>query len=328
MVLSGLPRAFRWQEAVAAGMTQHQIRIALQHGAISRLSRGVYARPAAIEPGEPWEMVRTEHLRRCADLLIQHPGHAASHQTAAIVHGLDLAVHPEMDVHLTAVERAPRTQRYVGAQLHHADSLENDTVIVDGLRATTIARTLTDVLRTSRPPHSVAVLDGAVRDRRVTAMAVKAVLDRQVRWRGRPRAVEAFALHDPRRESWLESYSFVGLHQHGIPMPLAQVEVLDQGFHLVGRVDGLIEETGTFLEADGAGKYLLPAREQGREVPPPRARARHERPGVDRADHEGAAGAARPAAVAVPHRREVDDAGDPTLTGDGGRSRQGGDARG
>lgn len=69
-----------------------------------------------------------------------------------------------------------------------------------------------------------------------------------------------------RDETWLESYSFVTLHEHGIPLPLAQVEVFDHGFHLIGRVDGLCVQTGTFLEADGAGKYLALA-EDGRLSP-------------------------------------------------------------
>jgi hypothetical protein len=258
-----LPRIFRWRDAVAAGVSQHQVRRAVRAGAITRLSRGVYIRPVWYGEGEPWELVRADHLRRCAELLALHPGHAASHQTAAVAYGLELPVHPEMDVHLTAVERVARTQRYAGAHLHHADSVHNETEIVGGLRATTIARSIADVLRTSRPPHAVAVLDAAVRDGRVSAAQVRAVLDRQVRWRGRPRALQSFLLHDPRRESWLESFSFVRLHEHGIPMPLPQVEVLDPGFHLVGRVDGLIQETGTFVEADGAGKYLAAALERG-----------------------------------------------------------------
>lgn len=260
---SQLPRIFRWQDALAAGATQHRVRAAVAGGTISRLSPGIYLRPEALEEGEPWELVRAQHLRRCAELLTRHPGHAASHQTAAALHGLDLAIHPESDVHLTAVERVARTQRYAGAHLHHADSVPTATVTVDGIRVTTIARTLADVLRTSKPPHSVAVLDGALREGRVTAAEVKSELDRQVRWKGRPRALDAFGLRDARRETWLESYSFVRLYGLGLPLPLPQVEILDEGFHLVGRVDGLIEETGTFLEADGADKYLIPARTAG-----------------------------------------------------------------
>lgn len=260
-VLASLPRYFRWRDAVDVGLTRHQVQQALTRGLVERISRGVYRQAVALGDGEPWELLRADHLRRCAELLALHPGHAASHQTAAILHGLDMAVHPDMDVHLTAVERVARTQRYPGAHLHHADSLVNETEMIGGLRVTTIARTLADVLRTSRPPHSVAALDAAVREGKVLASQVKHVLDGQSRWRGRPRALAAYGLRDPRRESWLESYSFVQLHEEGLPIPVAQVEVLDAGFHFVGRVDGLIQESGTFLEADGAGKYLIPAQD-------------------------------------------------------------------
>ncbi|GAA1157263.1 type IV toxin-antitoxin system AbiEi family antitoxin domain-containing protein [Ornithinicoccus hortensis] len=258
-----LPRLFRWRDARAAGITRHRLRQALHTHEVHRVAHGLYQRSAALEDGEPWQLLRGRHLERCAELLALHPGHAASHQTAAALHDLDLRLHPDMPVHLTAIERVPRSRRVEGVTLHHADSVRNDTVEVDGLRATTIARTIADILRTSTPPHSVAVLDGAVRDRRVTAAEVWSVLRRQVRWRGRPRALEAFALHDPTRETWLESYSFVRFYELGLPLPLPQVEILDEGFHLVARVDGLLEETGTFLEADGAGKYLIPVREQG-----------------------------------------------------------------
>lgn len=260
-VLASLPRQFRWKDAVYVGLTRHQVQQALRQGMIERISRGVYRQAVKLGDGEPWELLRADHLRRCAEFLALHPGHAASHQTAAILHGLDLAVHPDMDVHLTAVERVARTQRYPGAHLHHADSLITETDMIDGQRVTTLARTLADVLRTSRPPHSVAALDAALRDGKILATEVKHVLDGQSRWRGRPRALAAYELRDPRRESWLESYSFVQLHEEGLPIPFAQVDVLDAGFHFVGRVDGLVQESGTFLEADGAGKYLIPAQD-------------------------------------------------------------------
>lgn len=259
--LGALPVRFRWAQAHDAGVSQRELRRARALGLVRRPAYGVYARSRPLAEGQPWQLVRDEHLARCADLLMRFPGHAASHMTAAVIHGLDPMLHPAQDVHLTSVDRVPRSRRVDGAQLHHADSIANDTIVVHGLRVTTVARTLADVLRTARPPHSVAVLDIAVRAGHVTAAEVAAVLDRQVRWRGRPRARAALTQHDARRESWLESYSFVTLHQRGIPLPLAQVDVLDEGFHFVGRVDGLLAATATVLEADGAEKYLLAARD-------------------------------------------------------------------
>lgn len=262
-LLRHLPAVFRLREAIAGDLTPYQLRAAYDGGLVRRPARGVYRQVGTLVPADPWDMVRAEHLQRCAEALARFPGHVASHQSAAALHDLTIVLHPAAEVHLTAVDGAPRSRHHPGVCLHHADSVINHTVRAHGLRATTITRTIADVLRTSRLPHSVGLLDAAARSGVAKPDSVRREVDGQVRWRGRPRALAALALHDPRRESWLESYSFVELHEHGIPLPLAQVEVLDAGFHLVGRVDGLIEETGTFLEADGAAKYRLLASELG-----------------------------------------------------------------
>ncbi len=259
--LETLETIFSRSAALQAGMSAYALRRNLDLGEVHRVKRGVYTADTTLEDGEPWQMVRAEHLRRCREQAAVHPGHVVSHQSAGVLHGLQLRLHPAMDVHLTAVDRAPCSRRGEGVVLHHADSVRNDFTVVDGLRVTTLDRTLADILRTSRPPHSVAALDAAVRTDRTTRERVRAVLDTQVRWKGRPRALEALELHDPVRESWLESFSFVSLHELGVRMPQSQVEVLDEGFHLVGRVDGLI---GTvFLEADGASKYFFLCEELG-----------------------------------------------------------------
>lgn len=260
-----LPRTlgsvFTRAEALRAGLTSYRLRRMLEAGVILQAARGVYFTEDLDANAETWQLVRAEHLGRCRRQLAIHPSHVLSHQSAAVAHDLQILIHPAMDVHLTAVNCAPRSRRFEGVQLHHADSVANETVIVDDLPVTTVPRTIADVLRTSRPPHSVPVLDAAVRAEQTSLAAVKHCLDEQVRWRGRPRALAAVLLADPRRESWLESYSFVRLHELGLPLPLPQVEVLDGGFHLVGRVDGLLG--ATFLEADGAGKYLLDCEKTG-----------------------------------------------------------------
>lgn len=259
--LRDLGPIFTWASALEAGLTAYQLRKALASGDIERVGRGVYRVRESLADAPTWELVRAEHLRRCRELLALHPGHVASHQTAAVVHDLQLRLHPLMDVQLTSVDRVPCSRREPGAFLHHAQSIATDATTVDGIRTTTVARTVADILRTSRPCHSLALLDAAVRAGHTTRAEVEAVLRTQVRWRGRPRAKEALELHDPRRESWLESFSFVTLHELGLPMPRPQVEVLDEGFHFVGRVDGMLGPV--FLEADGASKYLLLTEELG-----------------------------------------------------------------
>jgi len=102
------------------------------------------------------------------------------------------------------------------------------------------------------PVHLTALRGGAT-----DFLAVEASLDGMRRWRGRPKANAALRLVDPRRESWLESFSFVVLHGLGIDLPTPQVEVFDEWGQFVGRVDGMWIAEGTVAEADGQGKYLL-----------------------------------------------------------------------
>ncbi len=250
---------FSFQEAMTKGLPRQRLRRALEQGEVVRKARGVYALPALSAAAEErWQLARTDHLRRLKEALLRFPTAVASHSSAALLHGLELVVSPRAEVELTVVEAAPRSRRHTGVVLHHADSTETDRREVDGVRTTSLPRTMADVLRTRRSPHAVAMLDRALACGAVTREDVGAQLDRQRRWRGRPRALEALSLTDPRRESWLESYSFVALHELGMPMPLPQVDILDERLNFVGRVDGLLPE-GVFLEADGEGKYFLDA---------------------------------------------------------------------
>ena len=87
----------------------------------------------------------------------------------------------------------------------------NEVVEVGGLRLLAHARTVADCLRTMTPANGVAVADAALRDGSADLLAVERSLDGMRRWRGRPRANAALRLVDPRRETWLESFSFVTL---------------------------------------------------------------------------------------------------------------------
>ena len=107
----------------------------------------------------------------------------------------------------------------------------------------------------------MAIGDAALRSGAVLAEAVGRELERQSSWPYIERARSAAPLLDPRRESWLESFSFVTLYLAGLPMPQPQVTVLDPQGRFVARVDGWLAEGAVALEADGRAKYLqnLPA---------------------------------------------------------------------
>lgn len=249
---------FTFQDAVRGPLGRRSLDLALRRGEIYRVSRGVYAPHLGMDCGrETWELHREEHLHRLRAALRRFPGAVASHTSAAVVHGLPLVIAAGTPVELTVVERAPQSRRLADLRIHHTDSTSTPHVRVHGLRTTTIPRTVADVLRTRRAPHSVAMTDHALAAGLVTLHDIRAELDAQKRWRGRPRALEALTLVDPRRESWLESYSLVTLHEHGHPAPLPQISIHDEHFRFVGRVDALWPRDRTFGEADGAGKYFM-----------------------------------------------------------------------
>jgi hypothetical protein len=256
--LGALPDVFTGQTAMAAGISHHVLRRLVRHKTIIRFQCGVYGQVHVDDPEEErWARIHREHAVRARAALLAHPDHALSHRSGALVFGWPVSFYPDEPVHLTALHVEPRSRRVGGKVLHHSDSIINDVVEVDGLRVLTPDRTVADCLRTMTAANGVAVADGALRAGATDLLAVEGSLAGMRRWRGLPKANAALRLVDPRRETWLESFSFVALHGVGIDLPTPQVEVFNEWGRLVGRVDGMWIAEGTVAEADGQGKYLL-----------------------------------------------------------------------
>ncbi|WP_151523242.1 hypothetical protein [Serinicoccus kebangsaanensis] len=265
MDLTPLPDVFRLREALASGATRADVARAIDDHEISWVRHGWYAKSAPTPPlSEKWEEHRVSHLAQLDLELRRRPGHAASHTSAALVHQLEVSISPQANVDLSAVQRAPVSRREPDLSVHCA-KIETPVEVIDGRLTTTLTRTVADFLRVRSLPHGLALLDAALRDGQVTLEAVRRELDTQRRWRGRPRALGVLTLADPLRESWAESYTFGRLHLLGIPMPLHQVDILDEHLRWLARVDGLWPEAGVAGECDGHAKYFL--REPGDERP-------------------------------------------------------------
>lgn len=249
---------FSLAQALAQGLTRAEIDRRLETGELVRLRHGWYAEPTKDDPRTGWEGCVDQHLARLTCALASRPGHSASHTSAGLLHDLAVTVAGSTPVHLTTIERVPASRRYEGLRIHRSESVENHTELVGGVRATTVVRTAADILRTRTLPHGVAMLDDALRRGKLDLEDLRAMVNRQVRWGGRPRALAAIHLADPSRESWGESFSFVHLHLLGHPLPIAQVEVYDANGTFLARLDGLWPETGVVGECDGDMKYFLP----------------------------------------------------------------------
>ncbi len=163
------------------------------------------------------------------------------------------------DGNLDAPTRRTQSLTVQVASLTIAD-VSTRTVDIAGtrweIRATSAARTVADNLRHLSNVEGVALADSALRQAKVSHEQIASVLRRQSSWPYADNAFRALPLVDPRRESWLESYSFVRLHQLGLAMPEPQVSLFDAGGRFVGRVDGWLPEDAVALESDGREKYL------------------------------------------------------------------------
>lgn len=181
-------------------------------------------------------------------------------ESAAVLWGLPLYRHVPTAVHAIL---PPRTHSSGRERLHlHADELTvEDVTLLDGVRCTSLDRTVFDLVRMLDFDAAVVVADAALR---IVASA-DGVYDEQIaeEWRERmlARAADAagargvrqardvIAFADGRAESPVESVARVQLMRLGFRDVRLQVEVGDY------RVDLCVEDVGVLLEIDGVVKY-------------------------------------------------------------------------
>lgn len=266
LVTPPLPVVFTRADALHAGWSRHQVSGRCASGAWRRLAPGVSCQRDVWEAAGPDERTR---LTAVATWL-RWPGTVLSHTSAAALWGLPLPpvrwVSGEAPLHQRTWLTAPR--RRGGAHRDDEDLAVLVATLPPGdvevrrsptygrdLAVTSRARTVADCLRHLPVAAAVALADAAGATGTSRA-AVAEVLERQASWPGARRAVAALQLVDPRRESWLESVSAVGLVHRGVPAPEPQVEVLTPGGRFVARLDAWWADRALAGEADGWAKYL------------------------------------------------------------------------
>jgi hypothetical protein len=238
----------------ARGMPDWRLRDLVRTGDLVPLRRGVYARADALasSAGDP---ARRHAFSVAAVLLAASALAAASHESAAILHGLDLLERPPEN--LVSLTRPPhgRGSRANSKDLKvHASVLPRLHLVKRyGLPVTSVARTVVDLARTSPHLGGVVVADSALHARKTTHQELASVLAACSTWPGAGRAGRVIAFSDPRSESALESCARVTFDEYGLPAPDLQVDIGDEQF--IGRVDFCWREHMTIAEADGMLKY-------------------------------------------------------------------------
>jgi very-short-patch-repair endonuclease len=240
------------KEWLAIGLSARQLRELEQAGQLVRIRYGAYATSRAV--GEAQDPADKHVLVAGAAVVCQEEPHVISHESAAIIHHLDLLREPDV-VTLTR-EPGPgvSNQRRNGLIIRTAATPAAHTALVGRTPVTTPARTVADLARILPFMDAVVVADSAIRRRKTNKQAVRDVLA-GTRQPGKNAAEQVIEFSTGIAESVLESCARVVFHEAGLPAPRLQFEFHDHQTLEMARVDFYWPEYDTIVEADGMSKY-------------------------------------------------------------------------
>lgn len=251
-------------------------RAALRSGQYTSVRRGALV--PAVQADSRWEEDEARAIAAVASAARKlGNGSAFSHRSAALLHGLwvpRLAPTPEV------TQRArPNSHGASSLKRYCADVPGDDVTTVNGVRVTTIERTIVDCARTLHPRGALAVVDSGLRaligaDRRCREADHALLAELRARLlemvergapRGRRQARAVISAGDPYSESPKETELRWLVVSRGLPTPTTQLEVRTRGgtFYadlgwrwIARRTDGTQEVCLVLLEYDGEVKYL------------------------------------------------------------------------
>jgi hypothetical protein len=245
-------------QLASTGMSRYRVSGLVAQGRLLAVRRGVYA---LADVGAAGADGRAHALRVAAVLASCDFPVVASHRSAALIHGIDII--GKQTAEAVTVTRPPRghgsRSLRTGVTVHSAALPAGHVVVKDGIRLTSVARTVVDLARACSFCDGVVAADSALHASKTTVPEINAVISDCSRWPGVQRARDVVAFSDHRPESALESIGRVVFHQHGLPAPELQVWV-GGDLGIIGRADYLWPRHGTVAEADGAAKYANPGR--------------------------------------------------------------------
>lgn len=213
---------FSVEQASSIGVTRAKLRTLVRHGVIVLDVPGVYRVAGAARSWRQQLWVATLWL----------PGSLVSHRSAARLWGLRGFDSAPVEV---LVERWTRRHRPPDVIVHETKDLVGaDIHEVDGLRCTSLVRTLVDLPAVVRDGRAGDALDHAVRRDRTTLQRV-ATRHREVARRGRNGTVRLRDLLAARLDGNLVDSAFERLvldlvARAGLPTPRSQYEVRDGAF--------------------------------------------------------------------------------------------------
>lgn len=227
-----------------AGATTDDLKRASRRGDVRRLLRGVYVRA---------DVPDSYDLRLAAVRRVVTPDHIACDRTAAWIYDVR-AMDGGVDQRLPPIEvcrfRGHEPTRRRDVRGRERDLAPHDVHEVHGLRVTTPLRTALDLGCILRRREAIAALD---QFRRKFAIAETTLSREAVRYAGRRGVVqlrELIPLSDASAESPRESWTRLEIHDAGLPQPVSQFVVAEDGVPLF-RLDFAYPDERIAVEYDG-----------------------------------------------------------------------------
>lgn len=235
-------------ELEAAGLSPGDIQTQIRRGTLTRLRRGFYAVPA--EAATP-ESCHRRLIRASCPVVAD--SNVVSHVSAGVLHDLPVPRTHLESVTMTRLSpgHGERSERLV---VRHTALADDEVTVVDGIRVTTLARTVFDLARSLSFEWGVMACDAALR-RGLDRTNLQVATRRHPRLKGAPRARRVAAFGNGLSESPAESLSRVQIIRAGLPAPELQHELFDADGVFVARPDFLWPELRLAGEVDGKGKY-------------------------------------------------------------------------
>ncbi len=238
------------------------------------MQRGVYVPRAAVHDLWPQADLR---LRIVAAISQMRGGDAVvSHASAAVVHGLGLSGIAYRPVEMT-VAGGGRMSSRPGLKRHLDDLAPDDIVEVDGIRCTSVERTVYDVARIAPLETGVSCADAAARRVAVQGRAFDAEAHESWRDRLRARAAAGVGRRGVARARWV--IEFMDGRAESPGESLSRLQLFRLGFRSFDlqvcvegprgepyEVDIGLPDEKIFWEFDGEGKYTDATLRSGRPL--------------------------------------------------------------
>lgn len=225
---------FRGSRAIQAGhVTRHQ----LAHN-FERLHRDVYIRK---------NVAADAVMRAKAAHVFSRGGAVSCGLSAAALHGAKW-IDPDEPAEL--IWRG-RSRQLPGLRIRFDTVPAAETVVVDGVVATSVPRTMVDLARSMPRGKALQILDSLARATGVSAKDALSSVQRSVGLRGVTAARRVLELVDPGAESPQETKTRLLLIDAGLPRPTTQIRVTDASGRVFARCDMGWPEWKVVVEYDG-----------------------------------------------------------------------------